>query len=63
MIYPRELFSIDETRTRRNLEEYKRQQDKIWDTYYSRYSREERKQHDFRTKYSIIREIEKELKA
>ena len=61
MYYPRELFSIDESRTRRNLEKYDRQQERIWDTYYSRYSAEERRAHDLRTRYSIIREIEKEL--
>lgn len=61
MYYPRELFSIDEARTRRNLEECDRKRNKMWDIYYSRYSKEERKQLDFRTRYEILRQIEKEL--
>lgn len=63
MIYPRELYSIDESRTRRNLAEYDRKRARIYDTYYSRYTADERKQHDLRTRHSIIKEIEKELEA
>ena len=62
MCYPRELFSIDEARTARNLAEYDNFHDRVWNCYYARYDGKERSKHDIKTRHEIIKAIEKELK-
>lgn len=60
-MYPKELFHANETVTRENIRAYDARKDKVYDTYYTTYTAEERVKIGFRERMDLLRKIEVDL--